>query len=178
MTSDVCTFPPFFGIKSINSPFPSVFPVVAILTLAVGTLQAAGVHSGILTAVIHLPMSFVDTKPSGRIMKPLCQEMTRWTSSSWIIRSFITTLLRVRPRSVYDKLVVIIATTPLCPPGSAHHELCTVASASICDHFRQLMRLESVSSRPIYSHFSESKFSRSLRPTPLVAVMSRSGAKI
>ena len=85
------------------------FLFLGILTLSLGTIRAANtLHSFLLKSIIHLPMRFFDTNPSGRIMNRFGKEINKVDKNlPMVVRSFVVTLLRVRLKiALYIKPVV------------------------------------------------------------------------
>ncbi|XP_063864017.1 ATP-binding cassette sub-family C member 3-like isoform X2 [Scylla paramamosain] len=144
------TFLLVYGVFALTQ---SILLFLAILIIAHCTLKAANtLHSGLLKSVLHLPMSFFDTNPSGRIMNRFSKEIDKVDKKlPMVVRSCQTTLIQV-----VTTLGVIIATTPVVasmvvPIMLVYFVIQRVFVATS----RQIMRLESVSKSPIYSHFSE-----------------------
>ncbi|XP_045113643.1 multidrug resistance-associated protein 1-like isoform X2 [Portunus trituberculatus] len=143
----------FLLVYGLFAVAQSIFLFMGIVMMAHGTLKAANaLHSGLLKSVLHLPMSFFDTNPSGRIMNRFSKEIDKVDKKlPIVVRSCQTTLIQV-----VTTLVVIIAATPVVafmvvPIMIVYFAIQRVFVATS----RQVMRLESVSKSPIYSHFSE-----------------------
>lgn len=80
----------------------AIFLFLGIVMVAHGTLKAANtLHSGLLKSLLHLPMSFFDTNPSGRIMNRFSKEIDKVDKKlPIVVRSCQTTLIQVRPRTI------------------------------------------------------------------------------
>ncbi|XP_065356726.1 multidrug resistance-associated protein 1 isoform X6 [Calliphora vicina] len=117
-----------------------------------GALQAASIlHYVLLTSVLKLPMLFFDTTPQGRLLSRFSKDIDaldvvipRLLGGIWCAFEVLATI------------VVISISTPIF--------LAVIIPIAFLYYFaqrfyvatsRQLMRLESVSRSPIYSHFGE-----------------------
>ncbi|XP_050687231.1 ATP-binding cassette sub-family C member 2-like isoform X2 [Eriocheir sinensis] len=140
-----------YGVLAISQ---SLLLLLGILLIVMGTIRAANsLHARLLSSVIHFPMSFFDTNPSGRIINRFSKEIDKLDKIlPAVLQNFLMTLVLV-----LATLVVIMTATPsityLIVPTMvvfiAIQQLFVATS-------RQVQRLESVSKSPIYSHFSES----------------------
>lgn len=145
------TFLLVYGLLTLGQSF---FLFLGILTLALSNLGAANtLHSRLLTSVMHFPMSFFDTNPSGRVLNRFGKEMNKVDNNlPLVVRSFSTILSRV-----VTTLVMVMAATPVVASFVVPIMLVYfVIQRIFVATSRQIMRLESVSKAPIYSHFSES----------------------
>uniref|UniRef100_A0A4Y0ASL4 ABC-type glutathione-S-conjugate transporter n=1 Tax=Anopheles funestus TaxID=62324 RepID=A0A4Y0ASL4_ANOFN len=123
------------------------------VTLFLGCWAAAvRVHELLLSNVLHLPMEFFDTTPTGRILQRFSKDVDVLDVKlpglllDWIICAI----------EVVATLVVISISTPIfaaviVPIGILYYAVQRFYVATS----RQLKRLESVSRSPIYSHFGE-----------------------
>ncbi|XP_071514768.1 multidrug resistance-associated protein 1-like [Panulirus ornatus] len=139
-----------YGAFGISQAF---FLFVGMLCLMLGGVRASrDLHDGLLHTIIRLPMSFFDTNPSGRIMNRFSKDINALdTVLPGIIRAFINNIFQV-----FTTMVVIVAATPITavfivPIMGLYYFIQQVFVATS----RQLMRIESVSKSPIYSHFNE-----------------------
>ncbi|GJJ74129.1 ATP-binding cassette, subfamily C (CFTR/MRP), member 1 [Entomortierella parvispora] len=117
-----------------------------------GIQAATTLHNRLLTRVLHLPMSFFDTTPMGRIVNRFSGDMEAVDSSlpeeCNDLMAFVTMII--------VSLLVISYSTPaflfMVPPLAFAYYL-------IQDYFIKtsgsLKRLYSVSKSPLYQHFSE-----------------------
>ncbi|XP_050687068.1 multidrug resistance-associated protein 1-like [Eriocheir sinensis] len=140
-----------YGVLAISQ---SLLLLLGILLMMVGSIRAANsLHARLLSSVIHFPMSFFDTNPSGRIINRFGKEIDKLDKNlPRVLRSFLMTLSQV-----LTTLVVIITATPsityfIVPTMVVYIAIQQLFVAAA----RQVQRLESVSKSPIYSHFSES----------------------
>jgi ATP-binding cassette, subfamily C (CFTR/MRP), member 1 len=124
------------------------------LILAIGCLNAAKfLHNKLLNSSMKFPMSFFDTTPLGRIMNRFSKEVEMVDNTlPMTIRMWIMMLF-----SVLAVFVVITYSTPwfgvvIVPLAGIYYFIQKFYVATS----RQLKRLESVTSSPIYSHFGES----------------------
>ncbi|KAF9110657.1 hypothetical protein BGX27_006050 [Mortierella sp. AM989] len=123
------------------------------VTMVLAAIRASNrLHDTLLTKMLHLPMSFFDTTPLGRVVNRFSSdifsidELLPWTFFNVFICA----------TSVIGTIVVIATTTPLflavIPPLFVIYVL-------IQNYYiktsRQLKRIDSVSKSPIYQHFSE-----------------------
>ncbi|XP_065356724.1 multidrug resistance-associated protein 1 isoform X4 [Calliphora vicina] len=118
-----------------------------------GALRAALVlHSSLLTNIMRLPLSFFDTTPLGRILSRFSKDLE---SLDTVLPRLFDDMLWCG-FEVLATIVVISISTPIF--------LAVIIPIAFLYYFaqrfyvatsRQLMRLESVSRSPIYSHFGE-----------------------
>ncbi|XP_069938780.1 multidrug resistance-associated protein 1-like isoform X3 [Cherax quadricarinatus] len=139
-----------YGVFGVAQAF---FFFVGMLLVMLGCLKAAKVlHKQLLESVIHFPMRFFDTNPSGRIINRFGKEIDILDNVlPGATRATINTF-----SSVLTALIIIVAATPLIgafvvPIMCVYYlvQLLYVASS------RQLKRIESSLKSPIYSHFGE-----------------------
>ncbi|XP_061394479.1 multidrug resistance-associated protein 1 isoform X3 [Musca vetustissima] len=125
------------------------------LTLApwLGTLRAGRIiHKEFLISIMRLPLKFFDTTPIGRIMSRFSKDIESLdTTLPELFDAYIWCMFEV-----LATIVVISMSTPIF--------LAVIVPIAFLYYFaqrfyvatsRQLMRLESVSRSPIYSHFGE-----------------------
>ncbi|XP_064537336.1 multidrug resistance-associated protein 1 isoform X5 [Drosophila montana] len=123
------------------------------LVLAIGCVRCAiAIHAQLLSSVLHWPMELFETTPQGRILN-------RFSKDIHVVDATLPMLLRVVlfcAIAVLATIVVISISTPIF--------LAVIVPIAFIYYFaqrfyvatsRQLMRLESVSRSPIYSHFGE-----------------------
>nr|XP_045598881.1 multidrug resistance-associated protein 1-like [Procambarus clarkii] len=143
----------FLAVYSAFGVAQAFFFFVGMLLVMFGCLKAAKVlHKQLLERVIHFPMSFFDTNPSGRIINRFSKEIDILDNVlPGASRATINTF-----SSVLTALIIIVAATPLIgafvvPIMFVYYlvQLLYVATS------RQLKRIESISKSPIYSYFSE-----------------------
>nr|XP_045598586.1 ATP-binding cassette sub-family C member 3-like isoform X1 [Procambarus clarkii] len=131
----------------------SLFYYMASVLLWIGCMKAGkDIHQKLLNSVLHLPMSFFDTNPSGRIMNRLSKDIDVLDS---VLPILITHTLVVLSQ-VIATLIVIVASTPIIvvviiPIMGLYYFILIVYISTT----RQLKRIESVAKSPIYSHFGE-----------------------
>ncbi|KAK3841197.1 MAG: multi drug resistance-associated protein MRP [Linnemannia gamsii] len=111
---------------------------VTYITMVTAAIRASTLlHESLLSKMLHLPISFFDTTPLGRIVNRFSSdifsidELTPW--------NFISVF--VCGASVLGTIVVIGTTTPVF--------------LAVVPPLRALKRIDSVSKSPIYQHFSE-----------------------
>ncbi|XP_034128593.1 multidrug resistance-associated protein 1 isoform X5 [Drosophila guanche] len=127
--------------------------LIATLTLAIGCIYCSKeLHERLLHYVFRWPMELFDTTPLGRVVN-------RFSKDVDTIDNTLPVLWRVvisQAFAVLATIVVISMSTPIF--------LAVVVPIALLYYFaqrfyvatsRQLMRLESVSRSPIYSHFGE-----------------------
>ncbi|XP_044251197.1 multidrug resistance-associated protein 1 isoform X10 [Drosophila takahashii] len=136
-----------FGFGQVTAYF------LCSLTLALGCIYCSkALHERLLTYVFRWPMELFDTTPLGRIVN-------RFSKDVDTIDNVLPMLWRMvisQAFAVLATIVVISLSTPIF--------LAVIVPIAFLYYFaqrfyvatsRQLMRLESVSRSPIYSHFSE-----------------------
>ncbi|XP_070201750.1 multidrug resistance-associated protein 1-like [Littorina saxatilis] len=115
-------------------------------------MAARFLHSRLADRILHAPMSFFDTTPTGRILNRVSRDVeTLDNTLPMIIRDWLVTF-----GLVLVTLIVIMIMTPL----SGLVLLPVVVLYYFCQGFyvptaRQLKRIESVTRSPIYTLFSE-----------------------
>ncbi|XP_017473674.1 PREDICTED: multidrug resistance-associated protein 1 isoform X7 [Rhagoletis zephyria] len=125
----------------------------ASLAIAMATIHASlRISHELNSNLLHLPSAFFDTTPSGRILDRCTSDVhTLDTIMPLNTRIFMSTMFQV-----LATIVVISMSTPIF--------LAVIVPIALLYYFaqrfyvatsRQLMRLESVSRSPIYTHFSE-----------------------
>lgn len=130
-----------------------LFYYIASVLLWIGCMRAGrDIHRKLLDSVLHFPMSFFDTNPSGRIMNRLSKDIDILDSLLPVLITHGLLLLS----QVITTLIVIIASTPfivvvVLPVMVLYYFILIVYISTT----RQLKRIESVSKSPIYSHFGE-----------------------
>ncbi|EAA12849.5 AGAP008437-PA, partial [Anopheles gambiae str. PEST] len=144
----------YLGVYGALGGVQSIALFIGSVLLALGCLKAAEEsHNKLLESSMHMPMSFFDTTPLGRIINRFSKDVDvvdnilPATIRAWLLMLF----------SVIGVFVVIGISTPIF--------LAIVPPLMIIYYFvqrfyietsRQLKRLESVTRSPIYSHFGES----------------------
>lgn len=130
----------------------AILVVLRVGVALAGVKASRGLHESLLAGVLHLPVSFFDTAPIGRVLNRFSQDI--YTADEQLpstFSSFLNTGF-----SVFGTIVLIIAVTPwfalaLLPLSLAYLWLQRYYVANA----RELQRLESISRSPIYAHFSE-----------------------
>ncbi|KAG0353958.1 Multidrug resistance-associated protein 1, partial [Mortierella sp. AD032] len=144
----------FMGIYAVLlAGFMILMFIASYKVLVIGCIQAAKrLHSRFFNNILHLPMSFFDTTPIGRIIN-------RFSSDVIILDDHMGgTIVGILfcGVSVLGSLVVIAATTPvflaILPPVFLSYGL--VMSYYMASS-RAFKRIESVAKSPMYQHFSE-----------------------
>nr|XP_029724825.1 multidrug resistance-associated protein 1-like isoform X4 [Aedes albopictus] len=144
----------YLGVYGAFGAGQGIVRIAYDISLFLGCWAAAvRVHEFLLTGVLHLPMHFFDTTPTGRILQRFSKDVDVLDTklpeliSDWVICAV----------EVVATLVVISISTPIfaaviVPIGILYYAVQRFYVATS----RQLKRLESVSRSPIYSHFGES----------------------
>ncbi|XP_032889972.1 canalicular multispecific organic anion transporter 1 [Amblyraja radiata] len=139
-----------FGVLGLAQGF---FVLIAVFLMADRTVAASrDLHLRLLRNILHLPMTFFDTTPMGRIINRFAKDT--YTIDQAIPMSFRGWLSCVF--GVLGTLLVICLATPyftivIVPLTLVYY---FVQSFYIVTS-RQLRRLDSVTRSPIYSHFGE-----------------------
>ncbi|XP_032595388.1 multidrug resistance-associated protein 1 isoform X6 [Drosophila grimshawi] len=136
-----------FGVGQVGSTFFSS------LTVSLGALQCSlTLHNALLHSNLRWPMELFDTTPQGRVVN-------RYSKDIDVVDTVLPFNIRVvmmQAFMVLATIVVISISTPIF--------LAVIVPIAFIYYFaqrfyvatsRQLMRLESVSRSPIYSHFGE-----------------------
>ncbi|KAM5272344.1 ATP-binding cassette sub-family C member 2 [Ctenodactylus gundi] len=130
---------------------------IFMLLASIGSVYSSNyaskiLHRQLLNNILHAPMRFFDTTPSGRIVNRFAGDISTIDESlPQTLRSWILCFL-----AIISTLVMICLATPvfiviIIPLGIIYVAVQVFYVATS----RQLRRLDSVSRSPIYSHFSE-----------------------
>ncbi|KAM6306423.1 ATP-binding cassette sub-family C member 2 [Aegotheles albertisi] len=139
-----------FGALGLSQ---ALFLLFATLLSARGAMRASRVmHQQLLSNILHVPMSFFDTTPTGRIVNRFAKDMFTIDETipmsfrSWLscFMAIISTLLMISLATPFFALIII--------PLAVFYYLVLNFYISTS---RQLRRLDSVTRSPIYSHFGE-----------------------
>ncbi|KAJ7390652.1 Multidrug resistance-associated protein 1 [Desmophyllum pertusum] len=131
----------------------AVFVLLACFIQAFGSVKASSrLHHGLLTNVLHSPMTFFESTPLGRIVNRFSKDIDM--IDDLVPRSFIGFM-----RSSLELLAAIVIIsfampfflTVILPLGLLYIFIQRVYAATS----RQLRRMESISRSPIYNHFFE-----------------------
>uniref|UniRef100_A0A182M895 ABC-type glutathione-S-conjugate transporter n=1 Tax=Anopheles culicifacies TaxID=139723 RepID=A0A182M895_9DIPT len=144
----------YLGVYGALGGVQSIALFIGSVLLALGCLKAAEEsHDKLLESSMHMPMSFFDTTPLGRIINRFSKDVDvvdnilPATIRAWLLMLF----------SVIGVFVVIGISTPIflaiVPPLMVIYYF---VQRFYIETSRQLKRLESVTRSPIYSHFGES----------------------
>lgn len=142
------------GVYGAIGALQGIFIIISTYVFAYATMRAAAkLHSNMLERVMHAPMSFFDTTPSGRLLNRFSKDVDSLdTNVPANLRMFFTTFC-----VVLSMVFTICYSTPiflvmLIPLGVLYF----IAQRFYVCSSRQLRRLESVMRSPIYSLFGES----------------------
>uniref|UniRef100_H0VI28 ATP binding cassette subfamily C member 2 n=1 Tax=Cavia porcellus TaxID=10141 RepID=H0VI28_CAVPO len=131
----------------------SVFVLAATIWSVYGCNYASKIlHKQLLISVLHAPMRFFDTTPTGRIVNRFAGDISTVDETlPQSLRSWLMCFL-----GIISTLVMICMATPIfviviIPLGIIYVAIQVFYVATS----RQLRRLDSVTRSPIYSHFSE-----------------------
>lgn len=143
----------YLGVYGVLGFSQSVTLCLSTTLLAIGSLRACrNFHQRLLHKILRLPMSFFDSTPIGRIINRFSRDIDTIDDDIpialriWILTFFI----------VISIFVVIVYSTPMffmvmIPIGITYYFILVVHVSTS----RQIIRLQSVTRSPIYSHFSE-----------------------
>ncbi|XP_061394488.1 multidrug resistance-associated protein 1 isoform X11 [Musca vetustissima] len=143
----------YLGVYGAFGFGQAIFSYALTLAPWLGTLQAARVlYMELFKNIMRLPMKFFDTTPTGRIMSRFSKDIESLdTTLPDLVDGYVWCVFEV-----LATIVVISMSTPIF--------LAVIVPIAFLYYFaqrfyvatsRQLMRLESVSRSPIYSHFGE-----------------------
>ncbi|XP_029465938.1 canalicular multispecific organic anion transporter 1 [Rhinatrema bivittatum] len=130
-----------------------IFVFLGAFLFAAGAIRASRLlHVQLLQNILHVPMHFFDTTPSGRIINRFAKDIFTIDETIPVsFRSLVSCIL-----GVISTLVMICSATPIFAA--------VIIPLAIFYYFvqrfyvatsRQLRRLDSVTRSPIYSHFGE-----------------------
>ncbi|XP_076311435.1 multidrug resistance-associated protein 1-like isoform X2 [Tachypleus tridentatus] len=141
------------GIYGALGAGQAVFVLLGTFTHSFGSMKASSLlHKEILHHVLHSPMWFFDTTPTGRIINRFSKDIDVLdTTVPTNLRSFVTTLLQVIAILFIISLETPIFLAVILPIAVLYY---FIQKFYICTS-RQLKRLESITRSPIFSHFSE-----------------------
>ncbi|XP_077114465.1 ATP-binding cassette sub-family C member 2 [Ranitomeya variabilis] len=139
-----------FGALGVTQ---GIFVFLSAFLVAAGTVRASRLlHTQLLRNILHVPMQFFDTTPSGRIVNRFAKDIfTVDETIPMSFRSWISCIL-----GVISTLFLICWATPIFAavivPLVILYYFVQRFYVTTC---RQLRRLDSVTRSPIYSHFGE-----------------------
>ncbi|XP_069963569.1 multidrug resistance-associated protein 1 isoform X5 [Bactrocera oleae] len=136
-----------FGFGQVVSNY------ISVLNISLGCIYSSIIlHNHLIKNVFRLPMDFFDMTPLGRIMNRFAKDIDTIDNvlpQNWrvVISQFFSVLATIAVISMSTPIFLAV----IIPIGFLYYfaQRFYVASS------RQLMRLESVSRSPIYTHFSE-----------------------
>ncbi|MGH0139362.1 UNVERIFIED_CONTAM: hypothetical protein FKN15_009702 [Acipenser sinensis] len=141
------------GVFGVLGMTQGVLVFIGTLLMAAGAISASRIlHSRLLHNILHVPMCFFDTTPSGRVVNRFAKDiLTVDEAIPMSLRSWLVCFL-----GVLGTLFVICLATPfftavIIPLAIFYYFVQRFYVATS----RQLRRLDSVSRSPIYSHFGE-----------------------
>ncbi|KAF8949213.1 hypothetical protein BGZ47_008992 [Haplosporangium gracile] len=144
----------FLGVyAALVFTFMMLHMVVTFVVMVMAGIRASRLlHEQLLNSILHLPMSFFDTTPLGRIVNRFSTDI--YSTDDTLPFAFMAVLMGLL--SVVGSLIVIGSGTPiflsLVPPLAAIFSMVQVYYIASS---RSLKRIDSVSRSPIYQHFSE-----------------------
>ncbi|KAG8549737.1 hypothetical protein GDO81_019822 [Engystomops pustulosus] len=141
------------GVFGAMGVAQGIFVFLGAFLVAAGTVRASRLlHTQLLRNILHVPMEFFDTTPTGRIVNRFAKDIfTVDETIPMSFRSWIACIL-----GVISTLFMICFATPIFAA--------VIVPLAILYYFiqrfyvttsRQLRRLDSVTRSPIYSHFGE-----------------------
>ncbi|XP_048464738.1 canalicular multispecific organic anion transporter 1 isoform X1 [Rhincodon typus] len=141
------------GIFGVLGVAQAVFMLLGAFLMTGGNIAASrDLHSRLLQNILHVPMLFFDTTPTGRIVNRFSKDI--YTIDEIIPMSF---------RSWLSCVFVVLGTLAVICLATPYFTIVIVPLVVIYYFIqifyittsRQLRRLDSVTRSPIYSHFSE-----------------------
>ncbi|KAG0322889.1 hypothetical protein BG000_002779, partial [Podila horticola] len=130
----------------------ATFLVTYVVMVMAGLRACQRLHEQLLASVMHLPMSFFDTTPLGRIVNRFSSDVFACDDAiPWAFMSIMICVV-----SVSGTVIVIAVSTPvflaLVPPLSVAFVLIQMYYIRSS---RALKRIDSIARSPVYQHFSE-----------------------
>ncbi|KRF85619.1 multidrug resistance-associated protein 1 isoform X9 [Drosophila virilis] len=143
----------YLGVYGAFGFGQGILSVVKFVVPTIGGLRAAQLlHAFLLHRVAAAPLKFFDTTPVGRIISRFSKDIdTLDHLLPSLILSFVWLLFEVLATIVVISISTPIFLAVIVPIGFIYY----FAQRFYVATSRQLMRLESVSRSPIYSHFGE-----------------------
>ncbi|KAF9146111.1 hypothetical protein BG015_011695 [Linnemannia schmuckeri] len=144
----------FLGVyAALVFTFMMLHMIVTFVVMVMAGIRASRLlHEQLLNSILHLPMSFFDTTPLGRIVNRFSTDI--YSTDDTLPFAFMAVLMGLL--SVVGSLIVIGSGTPiflsLIPPLTAIFSMVQIYYIASS---RSLKRIDSVSRSPIYQHFSE-----------------------
>ncbi|XP_044154092.1 ATP-binding cassette sub-family C member 2-like [Bufo gargarizans] len=141
------------GVYAALGVAQGIFVFLGAFLVAAGTVRASRLlHSQLLRNILHVPMQFFDTTPTGRIDNRFAKDI--YNVDETIPMSFRSWVVFIM--AVIGLLFVISLATPIfaaviIPLAIVYYLVQRFYVATS----RQLRRLDSVTRSPIYSHFGE-----------------------
>ncbi|XP_040290615.1 canalicular multispecific organic anion transporter 1-like [Bufo bufo] len=141
------------GVYGALGVAQGIFVFLSAFLVAAGTVRASRLlHSQILRNILHVPMQFFDTTPTGRIVNRFAKDIfTVDETIPMSFRSWISCVLGVIGTLFVISLATPIFAAVIIPLAIVYYFVQRFYVATS----RQLRRLDSVTRSPIYSHFGE-----------------------
>lgn len=141
------------GIFGVLGVAQGVFVFISSFLVARGAVRASRLlHKQLLSNILHVPMVFFDTTPTGRIVNRFAKDIfTVDETIPMSFRSWVGCFLGVIATLFLICLATPIFAAVIIPLGIVYYFVQRFYVATS----RQLRRLDSVTRSPIYSHFGE-----------------------
>ncbi|XP_044154090.1 ATP-binding cassette sub-family C member 2-like [Bufo gargarizans] len=141
------------GVYGALGVAQGIFVFLSAFLVAAGTVRASRLlHSQLLRNILHVPMQFFDTTPTGRIVNRFAKDIfTVDETIPMSFRSWISCVLGVIGTLFVISLATPIFAAVIIPLAIVYYFVQRFYVATS----RQLRRLDSVTRSPIYSHFGE-----------------------
>ena len=139
-----------YTFTGILMAFTAFIRTGALMSMSIRA--ATNLHRQLLTSVLHAPMSFFDTTPTGRILQRFAQDIKSLDSETGdFINFFLMTTL-----FVLTSIITIIYVTPIFAAFLLPLMLLYILALSIYRPvMRDAKRIASIATSPVYAHFSE-----------------------
>ncbi|KAM6182924.1 ATP-binding cassette sub-family C member 2 [Erethizon dorsatum] len=131
----------------------AIFVLIASVWSVYGSIYASKtLHEQLLINILHAPMNFFDTTPTGRIVNRFAGDISTVDETlPQTLRSWLLCFLGIISTVIMICMATPVFTIIVIPLGIVYVAIQVFYVATS----RQLRRLDSVTRSPIYSHFSE-----------------------
>ncbi|KAG0271907.1 Canalicular multispecific organic anion transporter 2, partial [Linnemannia gamsii] len=118
-----------------------------------GVRASRNLHDGLLDSIMHLPMSFFDTTPLGRIVNRFSTDIYATDNNMpWLFMSVTTFAVSILGTiiAIASTIPIFLTIIPLLAAGVILVQMYYIRPS------RSLKRIDSTSRSPVYQHFTES----------------------
>eukprot|EP00898_Chlorokybus_atmophyticus_P006293 jgi/Chlat1/6665/Chrsp49S06158 len=133
-----------------------VFLVLRAILASFGTVAASrSLHGLLLARTLHLPMSFFDSQPTGRLINRFTRDIEQIdVTLPDTFESYLGTLFNV----LFSVATICVVTPPFLLPFVPIAFIYNSVQRYYIRSSRELKRLDSIARSPVFAHFSETLY--------------------